>query len=281
MSKRPNELVIIQKITRNQNGIDFAVIRNTLLFNKQKSVIKQRDLRVKASKILFKNIYGYGYPIPFGEILDEKTIPSKIILENIDEYIILIFIYFNTHTKKISKAMDKLKNERCIGIDIGKKNTFAITNNLSKKPIIINGTMMQKLYYEDLYLFNKYLKNALSFLQNYINKNKIDTIYVGDMKKYEPYSTIVDSLFELKNVKVVLIDEENTSKASFLDSDICVSDKFTGKRINRSTYRSGNGTLIDADINASYNIILKGNQLAFSNCCYTHTKPEVFDISKL
>jgi putative transposase len=38
-----------------------------------------------------------------------------------------------------------------------------------------------------------------------------------------------------------------------------------GKRINRGLFRSGNGTLIHADLNGSYNIIRKAIPEAFAN----------------
>jgi len=282
MSKKSNELVIIQKITRKQNCVDFAVIKNTLLFKKDKSVIKQHDLRVKASKLLFKDIYGYGYDFPLREILDEQTIPSKIILEAIGENTILIFIYFNKYTDKINNSIDCLKQERCIGIDIGKKHTFAIANNINKKPILIKGTLMPRFYCEDVYKFKECLTNSISFMQKYINENKIDTVYVGDMQQYEPYATIVQTLLTLKNVKVIVINEANTSKSSFLDNDLQFGgQEFSGKRINRSTYKSKNGTTLSADINAAYNIIIKGNQFAFYNDIGIQIESEIVDITEI
>lgn len=286
MNNKSNEIILVQKVTRNQNGVDFTVIKNTLLFKKQKNVIKQHDLRVNASKVLFKNIFGYGYDFPIKDILEQKIIPSKIILETLNNDTILIFVYFNTCTNKINSVIDRLKNERCIGIDIGKKNTFAITNNISKKPILIKGTAMQKFYCEEPDIFKGYLKNSITFLQKYINENRIDTVYVGDMKKYEPYATIVDELLKLKNVKIVLVDEENTSKASFLDNDLSFGQnlgetKFSGKRINRSTYKTRNGIILSADINASYNILTKGNQLAFYNNPDIKIESVIIDISEI
>lgn len=59
-------------------------------------------------------------------------------------------------------------------------------------------------------------------------------------------------------------EESYTSKASFLDGDdIPVyseveNPKFSGRRIKRGLYKSGNGQLINADVNGSYNILRKG-----------------------
>ncbi len=52
--------------------------------------------------------------------------------------------------------------------------------------------------------------------------------------------------------------EEYTSKCSFLDwEELCYHDKYIGRRITRGLFRSGTGMLINADVNAAYNIIRK------------------------
>jgi putative transposase len=65
-------------------------------------------------------------------------------------------------------------------------------------------------------------------------------------------------------ISVILTEESYTSKASFLDFDtlpVYGKDdkkvKFSGRRIKRGLYKSGNGTLLNADINGSLNILRK------------------------
>lgn len=60
-------------------------------------------------------------------------------------------------------------------------------------------------------------------------------------------------------------EESYTSKASFLDEDDTpvykdVQDKpqFSGKRISRGLYQSKDGRVLNADVNGSYNILVKG-----------------------
>ena len=71
-------------------------------------------------------------------------------------------------------------------------------------------------------------------------------------------------------------EESYTSKSSVLDRDqLPVYDpmqqfngKFSGKRIHRGLYRSKNGTIINADVNGSANILRKGKQnLDFEKLC--------------
>ena len=84
---------------------------------------------------------------------------------------------------------------------------------------------------------------------------------------YLPYETFIEQLrykCQLRGITVVAQEESYTSKASFLDNDdIPVygeteNPRFSGRRIKRGLYQSGNGQLINADVNGSYNIMRKG-----------------------
>jgi putative transposase len=78
---------------------------------------------------------------------------------------------------------------------------------------------------------------------------------------------------QLKGIKVIETEESYTSVASFLDLDEMPTYgevregekvKFSGTRIQRGLYRSGSGKLINADLNASYNILRKAFPNAFA-----------------
>jgi putative transposase len=69
---------------------------------------------------------------------------------------------------------------------------------------------------------------------------------------------------EAHNIKVKVVDENYTSKASFIDSDFLpkkyLADKkftFSGKRVKRGLYLSKNRVKINADVNGAFNIIRK------------------------
>jgi putative transposase len=70
---------------------------------------------------------------------------------------------------------------------------------------------------------------------------------------------------ELVGIQVILTEESYTSKASFLDADPLpvygdgAQDlpAFSGSRVKRGLYRSGDGRPINADANGAYNIIRK------------------------
>ena len=78
-------------------------------------------------------------------------------------------------------------------------------------------------------------------------------------------------------ITVVLQEESYTSKASFVDGDTIpvygVNDndvKFSGSRVKRGLYRTGDGTLVNADLNGAANIIRKVFPYAWDNrACMT------------
>jgi putative transposase len=71
---------------------------------------------------------------------------------------------------------------------------------------------------------------------------------------------------QLVGINVVTIEESYTSKCSFLDLEpIEKCEGYQGKRIKRGLFRSGDGTLINADVNGAYNIIRKEAPNAFAD----------------
>ncbi|MHA1621747.1 MAG: RNA-guided endonuclease InsQ/TnpB family protein [Candidatus Heimdallarchaeaceae archaeon] len=68
---------------------------------------------------------------------------------------------------------------------------------------------------------------------------------------------------EEKGIKVEPIEESYTSKCSFLDNEFPQKQtKYKGKRVHRGLFRSATSILINADVNAAYNILLKGDPQA-------------------
>lgn len=122
-----------------------------------------------------------------------------------------------------------------------------------------------------------------AFLTALFDEMQIETVFIGKNKNwkqklpfgktvnqrftYLPYETFIEQLrykCRLRGISVTVQEESYTSKASFLDNDdIPVhgeieNPKFSGRRIMRGLYRTGDGRLINADVNGSYNILRKG-----------------------
>jgi len=98
---------------------------------------------------------------------------------------------------------------------------------------------------------------------------------------------------EEKGIETKEQEESHTSKCSFLDSEpVEHQDKYVGKRIRRGLFRTAKGLLINADVNAGYNIIVKSDPKAFAEvgadgvggcalhplCCYITHRGELSNV---
>ncbi|MHA1203147.1 MAG: RNA-guided endonuclease InsQ/TnpB family protein [Candidatus Heimdallarchaeaceae archaeon] len=120
------------------------------------------------------------------------------------------------------------------------------------------------------------------FLVNLWKERELHTIYIGynplwkqqvrlrrkttQMFVMVPFHHLL-KLLEYKaaeeGIKVELVDESYTSKCSFLDNEsVGKHPSYKGKRVHRGLFRSSNGYLINADVNAAFNILLKSDPQA-------------------
>ena len=123
-----------------------------------------------------------------------------------------------------------------------------------------------------------------SFLSRYFDEMAIETVFIGKNQGWKqkvslgtktnqsftqiPFDTFISQLTYkclLRGVTVAGQEESYTSKASFLDEDEIpvyknaqTKPQFSGKRVSRGLYKSKDGTLLNADVNGSYNILVKG-----------------------
>jgi putative transposase len=81
-----------------------------------------------------------------------------------------------------------------------------------------------------------------------------------------PYMRIINLLKYKgaeRGIRVETIPEKYTSKCSFLDNEFPQFHKrYIGKRITRGLFRTAQGYLINADVNAAYNILIKSDPKA-------------------
>jgi transposase len=62
----------------------------------------------------------------------------------------------------------------------------------------------------------------------------------------------------LEGIQIIEQEESYTSKCSFLDDEpIKKHEAYAGRRVKRGLFKSALGTFINADLNASYNIMKK------------------------
>jgi putative transposase len=127
------------------------------------------------------------------------------------------------------------------------------------------------------YIFRTMAERKLSYLIVGKNNGWKQKVNIGHKNNQEfvniPHSRFISILHTVSRsypVKVFEQDESYTSKASFLDNDTMPKTfnksekvKYSGKRIERGLYKSGNGTLINADVNGAMNIGRKANKRIF------------------
>jgi putative transposase len=119
----------------------------------------------------------------------------------------------------------------------------------------------------------------------YAKSKNIDTIIIGHNNGWKqsanmgrinnqnfvqiPFNTLINQIkykAEETGIQVIIQDEEHTSKCSFLDNEsIEHHNEYMGKRIKRGIFRSKDGILMHADLNAVYNIIRKAVPEAFAD----------------
>jgi putative transposase len=124
---------------------------------------------------------------------------------------------------------------------------------------------------------DNYLHSATRCLINHRAVNSIETLVIGKndggktginlgKKTNHNMVSIPNAKFikmltykaQLIGINAVLVTEEYKSKCYFQDNEpLCKQDSYQSKRIKRGLFRNRNGTLINADVNGSLNIIRK------------------------
>lgn len=128
------------------------------------------------------------------------------------------------------------------------------------------------------------LHKVTSILSLYFDEMSIEKVFIGKNTGWKqevalgkktnqtfvniPYNTFISQLTykcKLRGIEVIEQEESYTSKASFVDQDeipvygeVEGKPQFSGKRISRGLYQTKNGFLLNADVNGSYNILVKG-----------------------
>ena len=115
------------------------------------------------------------------------------------------------------------------------------------------------------YVVNQLVSESVSSL--FIGKNdgwkqEINMGHKGNQKFVSiPFNNFISMLkykCKLVGIRVFEVQESYTSKCSFLDNEeIKEHNSYMGKRIKRGLFKSGNGCLINADVNGSLNIMRK------------------------
>ena len=143
---------------------------------------------------------------------------------------------------------------------------------------------IQKLNYKRTNKIEDYFHKVSRYIVNQLVSENINTLVIGHNNYWKqdtklgkknnqnfiqiPFNKLIQMLSykcKLVGINCVIQEESYTSKASFIDNDYIpvfnstteLNYKFSGQRVKRGLYCSQNGIKINADINASLNILKK------------------------
>ena len=164
------------------------------------------------------------------------------------------------YNRLIAKAQSKLPtNQRT------SKNIHRLWRNREMKlqAELHKITSFLSLYFDEMSIEKVFIGKNIGWKQEIALGKKTNQTFVSI-----PYNTFISQLTykcKLRGIEVIEQEESYTSKASFVDQDeIPVygeteeESQFSGKRISRGLYKTKQGFLLNADINGSYNILVKG-----------------------
>ena len=153
-----------------------------------------------------------------------------------------------------------------------KKNNFQDTKRLQKLHLKRNNKINTIFHRISRCLIEYCIKNNLGTIIIGYNDGWKQNINLGKNNNQNfvqiPFLRLINQVkykSKLIGMTVITINENHTSKCSFLDNEeIRHHKKYVGKRISRGLFRTSNGRLINADINAGYNIMKKAFPNAIS-----------------
>ena len=143
---------------------------------------------------------------------------------------------------------------------------------------------IKRLNYKRANKIEDYFHKVSRYIVNQLVSNDINTLVIGHNNYWKqdtnigkvnnqnfvhiPFNKLIQMLSykcQLVGINCIIQEESYTSKASFIDNDNIpvfnstteLNYKFSGQRVKRGLYCSQNGIKINADINASLNILRK------------------------
>ena len=157
-------------------------------------------------------------------------------------------------------------------------------SSIYDKSGVKNGGARERLLRKRRNKINDYFHKASKRIVEIAKRNNIGKCYIGHNDGWKqkvrmrerkdkqnfiliPFNIFISMLkYKLEEIgcEVVLLNESHTSKCSFLDNEpICHHEKYIGRRVKRGLFRSGDKRYINADINASLNMIRRGKGEVF------------------
>ena len=175
-------------------------------------------------------------------------------------YIKSVNRYYNKEVSRYKSILD--------GRNKGKKVSNRIYRLTEKR----NNRMSDFVHKASRMIVNQLVSNNIHTLVVGYNQGWKQDINIGRKNNqsfvqipYEKFLSLLDYKSRMEGIKLLTVNEGYTSKCSFLDGeDICKHGAYAGRRVKRGLFKSADGTLINADVNGSYNILRKCMPNAFN-----------------
>lgn len=136
---------------------------------------------------------------------------------------------------------------------------------------------IETLYQKRNKYFNTKMHQIASYITNYLVENKIQLLIIGYNPTWKqnsklseqtnqtfvqiPYLKLLNILkykLEELNIYIKETEESYTSGTSFMDDELPIKENYSkNRRVHRDLFRTNKGRLINADVNASYQIMKK------------------------
>lgn len=190
-------------------------------------------------------------------------------------------VYYN----ELQDLLHKCKNLYNKGLYVVRQYYFQYNDDNTVKYKYLNYYSLEKKLRTENDVDYRALPSSVAqqVLINHVVSNGINTIVIGHNKCWKqeinigkrnnqnfvsiPFNMFISMISykaTLEGINVKIVEESYTSKCSFLDNEqIRKHEEYVGRRIKRGLFKTSSGNIINADINAVFNIIRKSAKEAF------------------
>jgi putative transposase len=259
---------------------------NVLLFPKKLSFACDINTRLvdttelREVRIIPKGV-GYVCEIVYQKVIAPKATDKRRIA-GIDLGVSNIITLVNNIGKKPIVVKDDGRGIKSINQFYQKEK--ARLQSMYSRQGIQDGTKMKRLRVKYERKSKDYLHKLSRVVVNWCVQHRIGKLVIGYNPEWKqqvelgkrnnqlfvliPYVKIINQLTYKaaeQGIAVELVEENHTSKCSFLDNEaIEHHEQYLGKRVRRGLFRSAQGMLINADVNGAGNIVRKSEPNAFA-----------------
>jgi len=262
-------------------------------------IFTNQQVKVKEGELIFPKIVGLKLKTRIREgIREARIIPKGVgyVVEIVYEKEVDVM---KKERNRVAGIDLGVRNLVTIANNIGKKpivvkggvvksiNQFfnkemARLQRIYAKQGIKKSRRMKKLSVKRERKLKDFLHKASKFVAEWCAKRNIGRLVIGYNKEWKqevnlgrrnnqnfvqiPFLMLIQQIkykAEERGIEVILVEEDLTSKCSFLDCEPIEHREYIGKR-ERGLFRSGK-RIINADVNAAYNIIRKAIPEAFAD----------------